>query len=123
MDLLCTPEDRRSELQKNYFFFCDCTRCLNPIELVESNAAACPNSKCNEYLDARRSYDVCPKCNVRITDEHFERFFEVVELTKMHLDKMKDIACKSAVQLIYYSWILLFRFNSIFIFPYRFGRL
>lgn len=95
MDLLSTPEDRRMELQKNYFFLCDCVRCLNPIESVESNAAACPNSKCNEYLDLRHLTDACPKCNARITDEYVDRFREVVEFTRMHLDKMKDIACKS----------------------------
>lgn len=95
MDLLTAPEDRRNELQKNYFFFCDCARCLNPVESIESNAAACPNAKCNEYLDIRRLNDVCPKCNAAITNEHKDRFSEVIELTQMHLDQMKDIACKS----------------------------
>lgn len=95
MDLLCTPEDRRIELQKNYFFFCDCSRCLDPVESTESNAAVCPNSKCNEYLDSLQSYNACPKCSAEITPGYFERFYEVVEFTKMHLDKMKDIACKS----------------------------
>lgn len=94
MDLLTTPEDRRVELQKNYFFFCDCTRCLNTVESVESTAAACPNVKCGEYLDFLRLNDACPKCNAVITKEQIERFYEVVEFTKMHLDKMKDIACK-----------------------------
>ncbi|KAG4070194.1 hypothetical protein HA402_003884 [Bradysia odoriphaga] len=92
VDMLSTPDDRRTELQKNYFFLCDCMRCLDPIESIESNAAACPNSKCNEYLDLCRLIDACPKCNAPITIEYAERFHEVVELTKTHLDKMKDIA-------------------------------
>lgn len=65
------------------------------MESIESNAAACPNSRCNEYLDFLRSNDVCPKCKAVVTNEQVDRFHEVVELTKMHLDKMKDIACKS----------------------------
>lgn len=94
MDLLSTTEDRRTELQKNYFFLCDCTRCLDAVISIESNAAACPNSKCNEYLDSLRLNDACPKCKTLLTNEQIERFHEVMEFTKMHLDKMKEISCK-----------------------------
>lgn len=94
MDLLSTPEYRRSELERNYFFICDCTRCLNPIESVESNGAACSNSKCNEILNFHQSIKECPKCNAIVTNEKIERFHEVLEFTKMQLDEMKDIACK-----------------------------
>lgn len=94
MDLLNTPEYRRNELERNYFFLCDCTRCLAPAESIESNAAACPNSKCNEILDFNQSIEACPRCKAVITNEQIERFYEVMEFTKMQLDGMKDVSCK-----------------------------
>lgn len=94
MDLLNTPEYRRNELERNYFFLCDCTRCLTHVESIEANGAACPNSKCNEVLDFHQAIETCPKCNAVITSEQIERFHEVQEFTRVQLDGMKDIACE-----------------------------
>ncbi|KAJ6634633.1 Histone-lysine N-methyltransferase SMYD3 [Pseudolycoriella hygida] len=93
VDLLSATEDRRSELQNNYFFFCDCSRCSNNAnDKVEANAAACPScGKCVNVHDLQYG-DACSNCKVQITQDQLDQYFEVVDVTKMHLDKMKDFA-------------------------------
>lgn len=60
------------------------------------NAAACPNEKCNEFLNlyAEPLPTECTKCKAEIGTEHVETFMEIMELTKIHVENMKDIACE-----------------------------
>lgn len=60
------------------------------------NAAACPNEKCCELLNlyAVPIPSECLKCKAEITTEHVETFNEIMELTKIHVENMKDIACE-----------------------------
>lgn len=60
------------------------------------NAAACPNEKCSEFLNlyAEPIPSECTKCKAKISPEHVETFNEIMELTKIHVENMKDIACE-----------------------------
>lgn len=68
-------------------------------EPIEMNAGACPNEKCNEYIDFKsiEAYPTnCKRCSERITKAHHQHFKEILNMTQMHLDKMKlsSVACK-----------------------------
>lgn len=58
-------------------------------------AAACPNTKCPASLNLLRSPDQtkCKKCFITIPTDHAQRFNEITELTKSHVDNMKHTAC------------------------------
>jgi hypothetical protein len=67
---------------------------LDPVESHKMNAAACPNSKCDEPIDLRHaSIDECPKCEQAITQQFKDEFKLVSEFTRQKLFEMKDIAC------------------------------
>lgn len=61
------------------------------------NAAACPNKKCNAFINFEcleaSTTSSCEKCHTTIQQDFFERFNETVDLTKSHVENMKDIAC------------------------------
>lgn len=69
---------------------------LDPVEASEMNAAACPNSKCSSPVDFRKSPDLskCTKCFITIPSSHIQRFQEITELTKRHVENMKHTACE-----------------------------
>lgn len=105
-----TTENRRHELQKNYYFLCKCSRCLDEKEPVEMNAGACPNKKCNEFIDfdSVNTFPLkCKKCNERISEKHYQHFKEIVNASRIHLDslKMSNVACKCC---LYEILILVF---------------
>lgn len=63
------------------------------------NAGACPNEKCNEYIDFEllKKYPAnCMKCDESITLSHYQQFKDIMQATRMHLDSMKmsSVACK-----------------------------
>lgn len=68
-------------------------------ESIEMNAAACINSKCNEPIqltDTTKLPFKCSRCEHVITEKHYQTFRDVMNTTRMHLDKMKmsNFACK-----------------------------
>lgn len=70
---------------------------LDPTEQLEMNAAACPNKKCNAYLNVQSLPCAepfkCEKCHTIITHDFVENFHDTMEFTKTHVENMKDIAC------------------------------
>lgn len=78
------------------------------------NAAACPNSKCNEpqYFQSN-AISECQKCETKIDQEFIKTFNELIECTRTHLNSMKDIACMFTIRIFF----LFFLFNIINILP------
>lgn len=114
VDLVNTAEHRQQELLQNYFFLCQCVKCLgsciksvgacgllsvaffhctDPVERMEMNAAACPNVKCDgriQMADERK----CDRCEALASDELVVKFDEIMDVTKTHVENMKEIACE-----------------------------
>ncbi|XP_037928610.1 histone-lysine N-methyltransferase SMYD3-like, partial [Teleopsis dalmanni] len=97
IELLNTTEQRRHDLKSNYYFYCFCSKCLDSNELREMNAALCPNTNCNMFLDI--SADKCSLCKTNINSEYRAAFNEAMALTKTHLDKMKEVAYLDVLQI------------------------
>lgn len=100
-----TTETRRHDLQKNYYFLCKCVRCLDEKEPIEMNAAACPNQKCDEFIEFDSINGLptkCNRCNEKITEKHYQQFKEITQATRLHLDslKMSNVACKQHASII-----------------------
>lgn len=89
IDLLRDTKMRRNELQKAYYFLCDCERCSSP-ETIEISAA-CPNKKCT-YPCIPNDYKNCVKCGEKYPDNYQEKFNQVTELSLYHLEKMAHTA-------------------------------
>lgn len=45
-----TTEERRKELQKNYYFLCECVRCSTNYEQSFVNTMVCTNSECKAAI-------------------------------------------------------------------------
>lgn len=45
-----TTEERRKELQKNYYFLCECVRCSTNYEQRFVNTMMCINSECKAAI-------------------------------------------------------------------------
>lgn len=90
IDLLSTSTERRNDLKANYYFLCCCSQCVDKQKDMEMNAASCVNERCDALVDIES--DRCEKCNSYITMEHREKFKEIMDLTKNHLQNMEDIA-------------------------------
>lgn len=82
---------RRAELERAYYFFCDCERCNAP-ETIEISAA-CPNKKCTYPRMPADVNNNCIKCGTIFPDSFQEKFNQVTELSIYHLDKMAHTAC------------------------------
>lgn len=97
IDVMNTAENRRADLQANYYFLCDCIKCSNPIEPVRMQYAACPNAGCSAGLDllgGGNSVVVeCDKCGELVKEEYRQEFIDVMEFTKSQLISMNDVAC------------------------------
>lgn len=96
IDLINTRDDRRRELKNAYYFLCTCSKCVDTREEEEMLAAACPNTKCDEFITnvSQVVMPECRKCGQNLNDEFVERYKEVMEFTKDKLDEMKSVACK-----------------------------
>ncbi|XP_075155456.1 SET and MYND domain containing, class 3 isoform X1 [Haematobia irritans] len=90
IELLNTPAIRRRQLKDNYYFLCTCSKCIDPQETLEMEAACCPNRKCKAYVDI--SLNNCPSCDAGINPRYRKGFLEAMELSKHQLNNMKDIA-------------------------------
>lgn len=93
--MLNTTRDRQEELQKTYYFLCECPRCLEPEPMAEMTGAACPDPKCDFYIDVNMVLpgDKCKKCGEVVTEEFLERYKEVMEFTTTQIESMKQFTC------------------------------
>ncbi|CAH1154974.1 unnamed protein product [Phaedon cochleariae] len=92
IDVMALKSERQAELEKTYYFLCQCPKCLEPEPIIEMTGAACPNLKCDNCIDSMNMApgQTCQKCNEVITKEFIENFKEVIDITNMHLDNMKE---------------------------------
>ncbi|CAG4926951.1 unnamed protein product [Colias eurytheme] len=51
IDLMKTPFDRQTELLENYYFACECDRCMDESQLKYLHAAKCLNSSCDNPIN------------------------------------------------------------------------
>ncbi|GAB0092961.1 histone-lysine N-methyltransferase SMYD3 [Sergentomyia squamirostris] len=95
VDIMQTTEDRRIDLKSQYYFLCTCSRCIDPEESPEMEAAACPNSNCIQPLilkGGKEFPESCETCKTKISLEFQEEYREVTTFTKEQLANMKDVA-------------------------------
>lgn len=87
--------ERQKELETNYYFLCHCPKCLAPEPLFEMNGSACPNSNCDNCIDVINVEpdQICSKCNTTISEQFLREFQEIMEMTQMHLNTMKETTC------------------------------
>nr|CAI5868987.1 unnamed protein product [Callosobruchus analis] len=91
IDVMALKKERQAELESAYYFLCQCPRCLEPEPMVEMMGMACPNKKCQNCIDSTsiKPGQKCSKCKTEIKEEFIREFDEIMDMTKMHLDKMK----------------------------------
>ncbi|CAK1548106.1 unnamed protein product [Leptosia nina] len=53
IDLMKTPFERQMELLENYYFVCDCDRCMDKDQLKYLHAAKCLNMKCDNPVNIK----------------------------------------------------------------------
>jgi [histone H3]-lysine4/36 N-trimethyltransferase SMYD len=94
IDQMDLPETRRAELKKAYYFDCDCERCTDPSVSAKMLAMACPNDKKNCVGSVAPTDEKCKECDFVITDEHRQRFEDIVDMTKQALIEMQNVRCK-----------------------------
>lgn len=93
IDAMNTTEDRKAELQANYYFMCECPRCLDLGESVDMNLAACPNQFCDNGINLQaRLSDSCSKCHATVTEDFRNSYHDITEFTKEQLSNMRDVA-------------------------------
>ncbi|XP_060526173.1 histone-lysine N-methyltransferase SMYD3-like isoform X2 [Cylas formicarius] len=90
IDVMGSTEDRLRELQKTYYFLCDCVKCIEPECVDDMYGAACPNPKCNSSINMNNNPTQCIKCGTVVTQDFANNFKDVLEFTEMHLDTMKQ---------------------------------
>ncbi|KAM8720971.1 hypothetical protein ACLKA7_006932 [Drosophila subpalustris] len=90
IDLLNTPEQRRADLKDHYYFLCVCSKCIDPLETRQMNAAACPNRSCNASVNFELAK--CQDCGAQVTTELRDAYNEIMTLTQTSLDSMKEVA-------------------------------
>lgn len=91
IDLLNTPEQRRQDLKDHYYFLCVCSKCIDPQETRDMNAAVCPNRNCDASVNPELGQ--CTQCESKMTDEQRQNYKEIMAWTESSLDSMKEVAC------------------------------
>ncbi|XP_061715999.1 histone-lysine N-methyltransferase SMYD3 [Cydia pomonella] len=51
IDLMYTPYERQTDLLENYYFLCQCERCLDETQIRTVHAAKCLNSECKNTVN------------------------------------------------------------------------
>lgn len=51
IDLMKTPYDRQTELLQNYYFLCQCDRCMDETQVKYAHAAICLNKQCDNPIN------------------------------------------------------------------------
>uniref|UniRef100_A0A6P7GVB7 Histone-lysine N-methyltransferase SMYD3-like n=1 Tax=Diabrotica virgifera virgifera TaxID=50390 RepID=A0A6P7GVB7_DIAVI len=89
---MATKKERLQELEQAYYFLCRCVKCINPEPIIEMTGAACPNSDCNNCFDSFtiKPDDECSACGTIISGEFIQLFQDVMDMTCMHLENMKE---------------------------------
>ncbi|XP_050506253.1 histone-lysine N-methyltransferase SMYD3 isoform X1 [Diabrotica virgifera virgifera] len=92
IDVMATKKERLQELEQAYYFLCRCVKCINPEPIIEMTGAACPNSDCNNCFDSFtiKPDDECSACGTIISGEFIQLFQDVMDMTCMHLENMKE---------------------------------
>ena len=85
--MLNTTEFRRAELEKSYYFLCECEKCMTDELYVTAGLCA----KCNDAINVNE--DKCKKCLTDISLDHQDKFIEVTNETARHLESMSSMAC------------------------------
>lgn len=87
--------ERQTELETSYYFLCECPKCLAPEPINEMTGSVCPNPKCDNCIAINNieAGHKCEKCYTIVTGEFIQEFHEIMEMTQMHLNNMKDTAC------------------------------
>lgn len=114
IDVMNIPDDRRKELQSNYYFTCECVKCCNENEQNDMNLGLCEH--CGAGVNFSVAKKVCDNCKLSVSNERLEEFNEIMDLTKQHLTNMQDVACNIGIL----KQISLF-INFFIIFFHRFG--
>ncbi|KAJ8985596.1 hypothetical protein NQ317_015087 [Molorchus minor] len=92
IDVMALKEERQKELEKNYYFLCQCPKCLQPEPVIEMTGGVCPNNDCDNCIDmsSTKAGHSCSKCATEITEEFVRQFHEIMDMTSMHLDAMRE---------------------------------
>ncbi|XP_050441460.1 histone-lysine N-methyltransferase SMYD3 [Adelges cooleyi] len=97
LELMQTNDERRRELQNNYYFLCECKRCLTEDEHTFISSMTCSNVKCQAPVPMKLKRDEvlnsvnCPECLEIVSETKVKEFYDVTEYTEFQLLKMKDI--------------------------------
>lgn len=95
IDQIDLPATRRAELKKSYYFDCDCERCSDATIEPKMVAMACPNktNDCDNFI--AQTDEKCSECGTEITDEHRQRYQDILEMTQQALQEMQEVRCES----------------------------
>lgn len=52
-----TTEERQTDLQKNYYFLCECKRCSTNYELNYVNSMICSNAECQNTIPMKNKQE------------------------------------------------------------------
>ncbi|KAL7303539.1 hypothetical protein TKK_0003702 [Trichogramma kaykai] len=86
IDILNTTKTRREELEKTYYFTCDCEKCKEP----EPYATAAMCTSCKSACDATKEH--CEKCQKLFPLNFKKEFNEISEFTVSTLESMRNTA-------------------------------
>lgn len=91
---MALKSERQKELETAYYFLCNCPKCLTP-EPLEMTGSACPNTKCDNCIDIENTKvgQPCSKCLTLLSEEFVTEFREIVKMTQMHLNNMRETTC------------------------------
>lgn len=108
LELMQTTLERRSELQSNYYFLCECKRCITNYEQNFVNSMICGNSDCQAAIPMKNKHEEildsisCSKCMEKISEDKIKTFYDVTDFTEFQLSKMKDLGyldvCKMCLE-------------------------
>ncbi|KRT79564.1 hypothetical protein AMK59_8131 [Oryctes borbonicus] len=97
IDVLNTPKERQNELEKQYYFLCQCPNCVDDTLSEVIDTAACQTPGCNGYINMNNvnvnDLVKCKKCNAQLEKEFIGKYLEVTEMNDMHIRSMTNLNC------------------------------
>ncbi|XP_071442942.1 histone-lysine N-methyltransferase SMYD3 isoform X2 [Hetaerina americana] len=115
VDLLSIREDRRKELQRGYYFWCECERCVagekggtNGYYLDDAekfaSTLACPNDKCPNPIFMAEKHGgkppSCKSCGYNLSEEMIEQHKEASEISLEKIRAMGSTAYLDVCQVL-----------------------